>query len=66
MALLAAYMGTKAEGETLEHWLDSKIFAGQKVETLEPNAEDVAGFRKFMERYRSGLAVERAAVDSLR
>ena len=66
MALLAAYMVTKAQGETLEHWLDSKIFAGQKVETLEPNAEDVAGFRKFMERYKSGLAVERAAVENLR
>ena len=66
IALLAAYMATKAEGETLEDWLDSRIFAGQKVETMEPVAEDVAGFKAFMERYKSGLAAEKAAAEGLR
>ena len=28
--------------------------------------EDVAGFDAFMERYGKGLAMERAAVDSMR
>ena len=65
IALLAAYMAAKAEGEALEDWLDSRIFAGQKVETMEPKAEDVAGFAAFMERYKKGLAVERAAAAGL-
>ena len=42
------------------------VFAGQQGETLAPKAEDVAGFDAFMERYGKGLAMERAAVDSMR
>ena len=32
---------------------------------MEPDAKDVAGFETFIERYRRGLAIERAAVESL-
>ena len=66
IALLAAYMVEKAEGETLEAWLDSRIFAGQKVETMAPVQKDVDGFAAFLKTYRQGLAAERAAVESLR
>ena len=41
------------------------VFAGQTGSTLEPAAEDVKGFDEFIERFKAGLAVERAAVDSL-
>ena len=61
MALLAAYRVEKAAGETLEGWLANRIFAGRAGFTLSPAAEDQAGFRAFMERYRAGLAVEKAA-----
>lgn len=66
IAVLASYMKNKAEGETLYDYLDHKVFAGQKGDTLEPKAEDVAGFDAFMEHYTKGLAIERAAVDSMR
>ncbi len=66
IAVLASYMKNKAEGETLDAYLDNKVFAGQKGETLAPKAEDVAGFDAFMERYTKGLAMERAAVDFMR
>jgi hypothetical protein len=33
--------------------------------TLAPDPSDVAGFSAYMERWTSGLAVERAAVASL-
>lgn len=65
MALLAAYMQTKEENESLENFLNNKIFAGQTGSRMEPDREDVAGFEKFMERYRKGLSIEHAAVDAL-
>ena len=33
---------------------------------MSPDEADVAGFDKFIERYTNGLAIERAAVDSLK
>lgn len=66
MALLAAYMLQKEEKETLEQYLAAKVFHGGKVETTESSAEDVAGFDDFMKDYMAGLAIERAAVDSLK
>ena len=65
IALLAAYMLRKEEGETLSEYLAGKVFAGQEGSMMEPDAGDVAGFEKFMERYHAGLPVERAAVKAL-
>jgi len=65
IALLASYMVNKADGETLDEFLDNKIFAGQESVTIAPKAEDVAGFDAFIERYKAGLPIERAAVESL-
>lgn len=66
IALLASYMINKGEGESLAAFLDSKVFAGQKGEKLDPVAKDVKGFDEFMKRYSTGLAIERAAVESLK
>lgn len=65
IALLASYMIQKGADESLAAFLDSKVFAGQKGEKLEPKAADVEGFDKFMKRYSAGLAIERAAVETL-
>ncbi len=62
-ALLAAYMQTKAEGETLEAFLKDKVFAGSKGITLAPKTEDVASFECFMNSYRNGLGIEAKAVE---
>ena len=64
MALLASYMIHKGEGETLDDYLNNRVFAGQSGSTMEPDKNDVKGFDEFIERYKAGLAVERAAVDS--
>ncbi len=66
MALLAAYMRNKTEGETLEAYLTKKVFAGEKSMTIAPDPADVAGFAAFMERYKAGLGIERAAVDRMK
>ena len=66
IALLAEYMLRKAEGETLEAYLDQKVFTGMKSVVLEPDPKDVAGFETFMERYVAVLPAERAAVETMK
>lgn len=65
IALLASYMINKGADESLADFLESKVFAGQKGEKLEPVEKDVKGFNEFMKRYSAGLAIERAAVENL-
>ena len=64
IALLASYLVNKEEGETLEAFLDNKVFADQESSTLDPKPEGVAGFNAFMDSYMKGLSIEKAAVDS--
>ncbi len=66
MALLAAYMLYKSGNEPLEAYLTNKVFASEKATTIAPDPVDVAGFAAFMERYKKGLGIERAAVEGLR
>ena len=66
IALLAEYMLNRAEGETLEAYLDQKVFTGMKSVVLKPDPRDVAGFDKFMERYVAALPAERAAVETMK
>ena len=65
MALLAAYMLWKEEGETLEDYLDSKVFADAASTTLMAEASDIAGFSIFLSRYKKALPMERCATEVL-
>lgn len=66
-ALLAAYMRWKEEEESLEQYLDHKVFVRQQaVRTEIPSEDDRAGFDRFMEQYHRGLTIEKAAVEALR
>src|SRR4051794_1359853 len=66
IALLAAYMLHKATNAPLETYLSTTVFAGEHGTTMAPDPADVDGFTAFMERYKKGLIIERAAVDALR
>jgi sugar (pentulose or hexulose) kinase len=66
IALLAAYMLDKAPNQPLETYLADTVFAGQQGTTIAPDPADVGGFTAFMERYKQGLVIERAAVEALR
>jgi sugar (pentulose or hexulose) kinase len=66
IALLASYMLRKAGNEPLEAYLSDKVFAGENSTTIAPDRKDIDGFTTFMERYKRGLVIERAAVDGLR
>lgn len=60
MALLAAYLAEKRQGQTLESWLDG-VFAAGSGSTLPPDPADAAGFEAFLTDYHRALPVEQAA-----
>lgn len=66
MAVLAAFMMEKAADESLPDYLSNRIFAGQTGSTIEPKAEDVAGFDAFVEKYKSTLPAEKAAIQGMK
>ena len=63
IAVLAAYM-LDGQGLSLADYLDSKVFADAKVETLCASGEEIRGFEEYMRNYNACLAVERAAVEN--
>jgi sugar (pentulose or hexulose) kinase len=63
MAVLAAF--SRADATSLSAYLDDDVFGSYTFETTEPHSADVAGFATYLDRYRAGLVVERAAVDAL-
>ena len=63
MALLAAYMANKTQGETLEDYLNAHVFANTAGTTIAPQQADVDGFNTYMEQYKRLLEVERKAVE---
>ena len=65
MALLAAYMLRKDRGETLPDYLDNKVFAEAGSVTLMADESDVAGFDRFLTRYKQALPLERCATEVL-
>ena len=65
IALLASYMVNKADGESLDDYLNNKVCAGQEGTKMEPDPADVKGFDEYLEVYTAGLPIERAAVDRL-
>lgn len=65
IALLAAYMIDQETGEKLEDYLENRIFGELSGETVIPYAEEVEGFRVFMQRYKAGLAIEKSAIEAM-
>lgn len=65
MALLAAFLDAKKANSalTLQDFLNNEIFKGSKGTKLSPDAAEVEGFNKFMEKYIRGLDAERAALN---
>lgn len=61
MAVLAAFARSGDEGD-LSDYLRDRVFASADLSTAEPVAEDVAGFADYLDRYRAGLDVVRAAI----
>lgn len=64
MALLAAYMLDKTEGETLPDYLDNKIFASCKTVETMADQSDIDGFNAYLTGFKACLPVEKAAIDA--
>jgi sugar (pentulose or hexulose) kinase len=65
MALLADYACRRRPEQSLDDYINATAFANALVETVKPEAADVAGFDEYMVRFGEGLAVERAAISAL-
>lgn len=65
MAILAAYMVNKEEGEAFADYLANRVFAGQESMVAEPDPEDVKGFDAYIEEYSACIKAQQAAVDAL-
>ena len=66
IAILANYLVSKKQGESLDRYLSDRVFAEETGTRMEPDKEDVRGFEEYMIGYRKGLSIERAAVEGLR
>ena len=64
IALLAAYMINNNQ-ESLADYLDHHVFAGIKGVEITPTAEEVAGFDKYIETYKAGLAIEQTIATNI-
>ena len=65
MALLAAYLDQRKEGEGLEEYLASRVFKNVEGTVCEPDEETAAGFAAYMAAYKQLLKVEKTATDVL-
>lgn len=65
IAVLAAYLTEAEAGVPLDDYLGRRVFGGFAFETEDPRPEDVDGFAAYLQQYRAGLAIERAAVAAL-
>jgi sugar (pentulose or hexulose) kinase len=64
MALLAAYVSAREE-HSLADYLATRVFAEVEMTVVEPDPADLSGYAAFLDRYRAGLAIERAATTAL-
>ena len=65
IALLASYMMNNNDNASLEDFLDKKVFKEVDNQEIYPDCFDVEGFEEFIERYKKGLAIEKAAIENL-
>ena len=62
------YAAARRTGQTdasLAAYLDAVVFADAEFATVVPDPVEVAGYASYLDRYRAGLAAERAAVTAL-
>ncbi len=63
IALLAAFLVNNDSKLSLADYLEENVFAGDAGVEIAPTDEDVAGFNRYIERYKKALAIEKTAVE---
>ncbi len=64
MAVLAEHLRAGG-GRDLGDYLGTRVFLDAELDVVEPDADDVAGYAAWLDRYRDGLAIERAATEAI-
>ena len=62
IALLGSYLVNNEKKQSLADFLDESVFVGDAGIEVSPTPEDVAGFNAYIENYKAGLPIEKAAV----
>ncbi|MBE7038006.1 MAG: ATPase, partial [Ruminococcaceae bacterium] len=65
IALLAAFVAERKENETLEEYLDTRVFKNIDAITIQPDTGDINGFDKYAENYIKLLHVEKSAIENI-
>ena len=65
MALLAAYRANKKD-ETLEEYLNSRVFSDAAGSTVQPDEADAAGFDAYTARFIQCLPAQKAAAAEMK
>ena len=66
IALLAEYALLRDKQESLEDYLQNRVFAGMEKITVAPDPEDEKGFDRYMERFLACIPAQKAAVEGLK
>ena len=65
IAVLASYLSARRRHRPRPATSNERVFADADIDVVDPDPADVAGFSAYLDRYRAGLAVERAAAEAL-
>lgn len=66
IALLADYLIYRNTDETLEDYLQNRVFTGMKQLTVSPDPKDEEGFDRYMDRFISCIPAQKAAAEHFR
>ena len=64
MAVLA-YSVQRAQNETLDDYLQNRVFVSSSSVTLTPDEEIVEGFERYLTLFKNALVVEQAAINNI-
>ena len=65
IALLAAFTARENKAQSLADFLDEQVFSRFESSVMQPDADDSKGFAAYTERFKAGLAAQRAAVEAI-
>lgn len=64
-AAVLANFAAEEEKVSLDEYLEGKVFASAESSVMAPDEEDIAGFERYMEKYKAALSVQREAVKNI-
>lgn len=64
MAILANFVKENSS-QSLSYFLNKKVFSNSDISTVQPEPNNVIGFEQFINRYKKGFEIERAATESM-